>query len=83
MMKCFPCVASLGLGDAADEVMEKKKKNDGEDGAVRKKEPSAPPTSRLGSLGKKIRIIDVMDCSFMRILWIRWASSAVLWGIFV
>ncbi|RWW28148.1 hypothetical protein GW17_00007396 [Ensete ventricosum] len=58
MMKCFPCVASLGLGDAADEVMEKKKKNDGEDGAVRKKEPSAPPTSRLGSLGKKIRIID-------------------------
>ncbi|CAL9196088.1 probable serine/threonine-protein kinase PBL7 [Musa acuminata AAA Group] len=55
MMKCLPCLASPGQGDAADEVKEeekkKKKNNEGGDGAVRK-ESSAAPTSRLGSLDK-------------------------------
>ncbi|THU54758.1 hypothetical protein C4D60_Mb10t28520 [Musa balbisiana] len=53
MMKCLPCLASPGQGDAGDEVKEekRKKRNDGEDGAARK-ESSAAPTSRLGSLDK-------------------------------
>ncbi|CAL9097726.1 unnamed protein product [Musa textilis] len=51
MMKCLPCLASPGQGDAADKVKErKKKKNDGEDGAARKESSSPAPASRLGSL---------------------------------